>query len=70
MKHSATTFYFSRRLVSARVNNLDVRPRKRVYLLVELGAAVFRPSGTVIVSSGCTEFGVSAHTECFRMSNT
>lgn len=49
MKHSATTFYFSRRLVSARVNNLDVRPRKRMYLLVGLEASVFRSSGAVIV---------------------
>lgn len=44
----------------------DMWPCKCIYLLwVELEATVFRFSGTGLVSSGCTEFGVSAHTDSF-----
>jgi hypothetical protein len=34
-------------------------------LWVELEATVFSPSGIDLVSSGCSEFGVSTHTDLF-----
>jgi hypothetical protein len=47
-------------------HSLHAWPWKCIYLLwVELEAVVFRSSGTDLVSSGCTEFGVSTHTDFF-----